>query len=345
MSELDARQRALARANAYHLLGTLFLEGVTEKVLDHVRATEDLARYLPPELDGSHDSAVRGRALDELAAAYQDIFGFNVFPFQSTFLDETARAGGDETERVTDFYHEAAFPVVETAESADHIGVELNFLGFLSKLEAETDESGSARAREYARRFLDEFLLRWLPALALTLRDHAHPFFEALARLTLELALDHRRGLSTAQPSPTFELPEPDDLLENPRTGLRDIAEFLLVPAYTGVFLSRSGIQALSRKEHLPAGFGSRKNMLSNLLRSAANYDGMRQVTASLIEVVNRNREGWRALADNDLAICRDIAAVWIARLDETEKILARIQEAEALAQASATPVSGEQSR
>lgn len=330
MIELDPQQRALARANAYHLLGTLFLDGVTEKTLEHVRATEDLARHLPPELDGSNDAVERERALDELAAAYQDTFGFNVFPFQSTFLDETARAGGDETERVTDFYHEAAFPVVETAESADHIGVELNFLGFLSKLEAASDESGPVRARAYARQFLDEFLLRWLPALAMALRDHAHPFFEALGKLTLELAIAHRRELATNDETPPFELPEPDDLLDDPRTGLRDIAEFLLVPAYTGLFLSRSGIQGLSRKEHLPAGFGSRKNMLSNLLRSAANYDGMQQVTASLIDVIDRNRRDWRAFGESELAICGDIAAIWIARLDETEKILARIEEARA---------------
>jgi TorA maturation chaperone TorD len=330
VSELDAKQSATARANAYHLLGTLFLDGVDENVLGHVRAVDNLAEHLPELLLDDADAEARGRALDELAAAYQDTFGFNVFPFQSTFLDETARAGGDETERVTDFYHEAAFPVVETAESADHIGVELNFLGFLSKMEAETDENGSARARGYARRFLDAYVLRWLPGLVLALRDHGQPLFHELGQLTLELARDHRRALMSDVEPPAFTLPEPPELLDNPKTGLRDIAEFLLVPAYTGVFLSRSGIRSLSHKEQLPAGFGSRKNMLSNLLRSAANYDGMQQVTGALIELVSDTRDAWRAFGDSELAICRDIAQVWVARLDQTEETVQRIKSAHA---------------
>mgnify|MGYP006303316501 CR=1 FL=1 len=116
MSELDAQQSAIARSRAYHLLGTLFLNGVDEDNLDHIRAVEDLAAHLPDDLlDEGGNPESRERPIDEMAAAYQDTFGFNVFPFQSTFLDETARAGGGETERVTDFYHKTAFPVVRTA--------------------------------------------------------------------------------------------------------------------------------------------------------------------------------------------------------------------------------------
>lgn len=331
MSELDAQQSATARITAYHLLGTLFLDGVTVDNLQHVRAVPPLADALP---DALATDTIPGeqleRQLDDVAAAFQDTFGFNVFPFQSTFLDQTARAGGDQTERVTDFYHEAAFPVVQTAESADHIGVELNFLGFLSKMEAEVDETGAARARGYARRFLDEHLLRWLPALAFALRGHGQPLFREVAALALELALDHRRDLIEGEQELDFELPDPPELLDDPKTGLRDIAEFLLVPAYTGIFLSRSGIRALSRKERLPAGFGSRKNMLSNLLRSAANYDGLQQVTSALLSLIEDHRAAWRAFCDSDLAVCRDIAAVWTARLDRTEATVERIREAHA---------------
>jgi len=329
VSVLTAREAATARSNAYHLLGTLFLEGVTEPVLAHVRAVDDLNRHLPRAL---RDEAVQPdpEDLDDLAAAYQDTFGFNVFPFQSTFLDRSARAGGEETERVTDFYLDAAFPVVETAESADHIGVQLNFLGFLSRLETEADREGRERARVFARRFLDEHLLRWLPILTFTLASHAHPIFHAVSELTLEMALDHRQNLEPAQQESSFELPEPPSLLDDPKTGLRDIAEFLLVPAYAGFFLSRSTMQGLSRKERLPAGFGSRKNMLTNMLRSAAHYDGMQDVTEDLIDVGGRIRSHWKDFQQSDLDVCRALAEVWIDRLNQTEKTLRRIQKAHA---------------
>jgi TorA maturation chaperone TorD len=331
VSQLDAQQSAVARATAYHLLGTLLVDGVTDATLDHIRAVPDLARALPDELLRSEPGTDRHEhALDEVAAAFQDTFGFNVFPFQSTFLDETARAGGEQTERVTDFYHDAAFPVVETAESADHVGVELNFLGFSSKLEAETDENGAARARGHARRFLDEHLLRWLPALVFALRDHGEPFFYEVSVLALELAEDHRRDLADTDATTVFELPEAPDLLDDPKTGLRDIAEFLLVPAYTGFFLSRNAIRTLSHKERLPAGFGSRKNMLSNLLRSAAHYDGLQQVTAALRGVIDDHRNAWRAFGDSDLAVCRDISSVWRAQLERTAATIERIASAHA---------------
>lgn len=331
MTTLDETQSAAARANAYHFLGALFLDGVTENALDHVRAVEPLANELPDDLrDRDADQLRRSAALDEVAATYQDTFGFNVFPFQSTFLDETARAGGYETERVTDFYHEAAFPVVETAESADHIGVELNFLGFLSKLEAETDVHGAARSRGFARRFLDEHLLRWLPALVFALRDHGDPFFHEVSIVALELSRDHRRDLAGAETESAFDLPEPPDILDDPKTGLRDIAEFLLVPAYAGLFLSRNGIRSLSRRERLPAGFGSRTNMLSNLLRSAANYDGLQQVTAALRDLIDDHLAAWRSFGDSELEVCRRVADVWCTRLERTAGMIARIEAAHA---------------
>lgn len=334
---LNDEESAKARSYAYHLLGKLFLEGLSEKTLEHVREIESLAATLDGFADGK-STGTSGTAvdLDEAAADYQHTFGFNVFPFQSTFLDKTARAGGRETERVTDFYREASFPVVETAESPDHIGVELNFLGFLSKLEHEADDEGAERARSYARRFLDEHLLRWLPALLLALRDHGQPFFTALAELTLETTLDQRRALQdasgrgaeegTAAICP-FELPEPPGLLDDPKTGLRDIAEYLLVPAHTGMFLSRDGIRALSRRENLPAGFGNRGIMMKNLLRSAADYDGLQEVTATLQEFVAENRRFWRGFSDGS-SPRPQIARMWLDRLDRTEEVLGRIRRA-----------------
>lgn len=329
MTNSVEHEGAVARSRAYLLLGRLFLWGVTEDVLEHVRAVEPLAE----RLDAFGDSEGDGVDLDEAAAAHQDVFGFNVFPFQSTFLDETARAGGRETQRVTDAYRRAGFPIVETAESSDHVGVELNFLGFLSKMEAENDGPDAERAREMSRVFLDEHLLRWVPALAHAIEGHGAPFFAALAELSLETLLDHRRGLG---PETSLELEENvaerdeevDELLEDPKTGLRDIAGYLLVPDTVGIFLSRAAIRGLSRQGDLPAGFGARDDMMSNLLQSGAKYDGMEGLTERLIEYVARTRDAWRSYAHRFPPVTEPIAQRWVGRLDATERLLEEVREA-----------------
>ncbi|MFP4598759.1 MAG: molecular chaperone [Persicimonas sp.] len=336
MSGLTDTDAALARSRAYLLLGRLFLRGVTAEIIDHVRAVEPLAQRLA-SLGGDGEGQVD---LDEAAAAHHDVFGFNVFAYESTFLDETARAGGRVTEHVSDFYRDAGFPIVETSESPDHVGVELNFLGFLSKMEAEHDGPDAEAAREFSRAFLDTHLLRWFHGLRHALGVHGHPFFCALGDVTAELLLEHRRALGAGEGISDDEGDQGDqsapdrsdargvELLDDPKTGLRDIAEYLLVPADAGIYLSRASIRALSRTKNLPAGFGTRANMMSNLLRSAADYDGLEQVTEALLAHVDDTRQAWRTFADKLPDVTAPIAEAWIARLDDTEQLLGAIGQA-----------------
>ena len=340
LSQTDA---ATARSRGYLLLGRLFLRGVTDDVLDHVRAVEPLADHVsafPTDADGELDR-------DEAGAAHHDVFGFNVFPYQSTFIDETSRAGGDETERVADFYREAGFPLVQTAESPDHVGVELNFLGFLSKMEAENTGPDAEAARDFSRRFLDEHLLQWFTALRHALHVHEHPFYRALADVTAEMLIDHRRALAgdggvtptftrdaddTARHAPRPPSAQPDpkgtDMLDDERTGLRDIAEYLLVPAHAGIYLSRATIRALSRTGNLPAGFGARDDMMSNLLNSAADYDGLERLTDLLIAHTADTRAAWEAFGAEIPDLTGPIADKWIGRLDDTEQLFDEIRSA-----------------
>lgn len=330
---LTGADAAVARSRTYLLLGRLFLRGVTAEVIDHVRAVEPLAQCLASFPDDDHGQV----DLDEAAAAHHDVFGFNVFAYESTFLDETARAGGRVTERVSDFYRDAGFPIVETSDSPDHVGVELNFLGFLSKMEAEHDGSDAGAARELSRVFLDSHLLGWFPGLGHALGVHGHPFFGALGDVTAELLLEHRRALGPGegdsdeashwQPSAGSET-RGLALLDDPKTGLRDIAEYLLVPADAGIYLSRASIRALSRTKNLPAGFGTRANMLSNLLRSAADYGGLDHVTAGLLAHVDDTRQAWRAFADELPDVTGPIAEAWSSRLDDTEELLRAVRAA-----------------
>ncbi len=271
---LSAFQLALARSRAYRLFGRLFLDGLTEDLLPYVQAIPELAVELPELFDG-----------DQAAADYQHLFGFNVFPYASIFLDPAGLLGGDITEAVFRSYRQAGFQFQESSESADHLGHELDLLAFLCGAEADAwQDALPAMIRPMAdlqRDFIDGHLLPWLPPLALALRQQGQPFYVALARLTLDLVTEHRATLSPG-PAADFELPEPPDLLLDDQTGLKQIVDYLLAPVYSGLYLGRDDIGRLAKRRALPRGFGNRQQMLLNLLRSAAHYDGLEDILAAL---------------------------------------------------------------
>ena len=321
---LPVSQLALARSRAYALFAGLYLEGLTDETLAYVEAIPELVGAMPGPFDA-----------DGAAADHQQLFGFDIFPYQCIFLDPSGLLGGDVAEEVLGSYKEAGFSVQGrdglAGENADHIGQELRFLAFLCGEEAEAWESGlppmARRTAALQREFLDRHLLRWLPPLVVAIRQQENPFYTILAQLTLELAADHRAGL---EPSPAagFQLPEPPKLLEDEQTGLKEIVTYLLTPVYSGIYLGRDDIGRLARQRALPRGFGGRQQMLLNLLRSAANYDGVDTVLDALQEVI----AGW-ATAYGEMAAepaLKSSAKLWRSRANETagmlEKMSRRLQ-------------------
>ncbi len=330
---LSSREQALARSRTYQLLSRLVLEGVTRETLPILQALPELAESLPQPLD-----------LEQMAAAHHRLWQFNVFPFQGLFLGTENLLGGPVTEAVLHSYARSGFQPDLASQSGDHLGLELAFLAFLAGAEAdawEDDRPSIARTiRERQRQFLDEHLLPWLPALTQAVRQQfaspLHPpegqgdsperrLFVLVAELALELALAHRQDLADEDllaPGPSLSLPALPDLLAEESTGLKEIAAHLLVPAYSGFFLSRDDIGRLAQRHSLPRGFGERQTMLANLLQSAARFDSLAGVLNSLEALV---AEWQRLYASPPLAhhpLMRPIAQAWEARLQATLVIL-----------------------
>jgi TorA maturation chaperone TorD len=306
---LSPSQKALARSRTYAILGRLYRHGLDEETLPTIRAISQLAAALPDSFD-----------VDEAAADHHHLFGFNVFPFQSIFLDPAGLLGGDISEQVLRFYREAGYGSGgESVENPDHIGQELGFLAFLSGAEAAAwqDNLAAAAGRMAALigDFLDRHLLLWLSPLILAIRQQAHPFYTALADLTLDVLLDHRRDLD-GSPTTFSSLPAAPKLLEDEKTSLRDIAAYLLSPPLSGIYLSRDDIGRLARKAGLPRGFGKRRDMLLNLLRSASQYDQFGQILALLQAVVTGWQEAYAEI---------EWAGEWQARVRETGSMLAEM--------------------
>ncbi len=315
---------ALARSRAYALLGRLYLEELGPGLLREVGAVPELAAALGEAFDA-----------DEAAADFHHLFGLNVFPYASLFLDAGGRLGGPTTDHVRRLFREAGHPTDAAAESVDHVGHELGLLAFLAGAEADAEEDGlpaeAERMRRLQRRFFDAHLLWWLPAFALSLRRQRHAFYAALADLTLDLALDHRAALggeTAAVAAPL--LPTPPPLLDDEATGLKEIAGYLATPAWSGCYLSRDDVARLGRREGLPRGFGGRALMLTNLLRAAVEFDRLAPLLALLADDVAAWRAHYGALAGCGVPPLAEVAASWLERLATTAQILERLRTAAA---------------
>lgn len=314
-------QHALARSRAYDLFGQLFLYGITPDVKPAVGAIADLAEVLPAQADA-----------DDAAAAHYRLFGLNVPPYASLFLDEEARLAGPVAGRVRRWYEQIGFSASASDEEPDHLGVELRFLALLSGAEADAQRDENSDdvddLRRLQRHLLDGHLLWWLPGLAYALQEQGHPFYTRLATLTLDLVLDHRAALGEPVAANRPPLPPPDLDLDDARTSLKDIARFLTVPARCGLYLSRDDITRLGRADDLPRGFGGRMQMLVNLLRSAAEFDRME----ALLDRLSTQVEAWRAvyqqLQDTDVPATALVADAWTEQLDATEHVLHRMRTA-----------------
>jgi TorA maturation chaperone TorD len=312
----DAQRVAVAYSRLYELLRDLFLRGLTADLLPQAATIDELCVVLPPVFDA-----------DENAALFQGAFGFNVFPYQSLFLDPAFLLGGAESARIRQFYATAGYaPDLSTGEP-DHIGHELGLLAHLCGAEADALADGQPRAVAQARalqqRFLDEHLLWWLPCFAAALQRQPALFYAALADVTLALVTAHRAALPAPAAPLVDRLPACSQPLDEPAAGLREIAGFLATPVCTGIYLSRDDIAALARAAGLPRGFGDRRQMLTNLLRAAAEFDSIAPVVAGLRAIVAGFDAAYaRFAAGGDP--CAAVADAWLDRVAACAALLSR---------------------
>ena len=322
MTTLTTCETARARSHAYRIFSQLFDAGATGETLPAV--------HLIPELSAA---AAELADPDLAAAVHQRLFGFNVFAHESMFLSPDALLGGPISEGVAQFMLQAGFDP-GSSQNADHIARELALLAFLCDGEAgalRDQQTGEAEGmRAIQRDFLDGHLLRWLPGLDLAIRQQEEPFYAALASLTLELALDQRADLGDAPLNADihFDLPAAPDPLSNQQAGLSEVAATLLVTAHSGIYLSRDDIGRLGRQHNLPTGFGSRRIMLTNLLRSAAEFDAIGALTESMLAIADRWQAGYSALIDHPALAVQAIGQTWSQRVASTHRLLSQLAEA-----------------
>jgi len=314
---LSAGEVARARSYTYTLLSRLFFQGLTPEVAPAVAVIPALAAAVTANFDP-----------DQAAADHQALLGFALFPYQSIFLDPSGWLGGEEGVRVQQSYAHCGFAPTGTAESPDHIGHELACMAFLCAAESDAWEDGRSavvlRIQRLQVDFLQKHLLRWLPPFALAIQRQQHPFYAALAELTLALVDSQLAEKEDTAPAAPFHLPATPALLEERTTTLQDIAQWLLCPPDSGLFLSRDDLGRLARRYQLPRGFGERALLLTNLLRSAIKYGCFPAVIDDLHALVTAEAQAHQRLGQTMPALGA-YTNVWEGQLTATAAFLVRI--------------------
>lgn len=279
--------------HAFRILGQLWLEEVRADDVELVEALPDLATSL---------SELNDAVLTDLAVEYQNLFGFNVPPYESVFVDPSSMLMAPATGQVQALYRRAGWrpPSGVRTGAVDHIGLEL--LALADWYASERDE--------LARELHTRHLALWVPVFVDTLqRLTPHPFYATLADLTCTLLLTTLPlHPLPGESNPFPELPPPPVYIadgmpapapsEEEETSLNDIVRTLLTPRNAGLYIARQDIAEIGRALDLPGVVGERHRMMKTLFRLAGQYDQLSALHGEfvrLFESTRRSYENWAA--------------------------------------------------
>ncbi|MEM7349038.1 MAG: molecular chaperone TorD family protein [Chloroflexota bacterium] len=335
-------------AQALRILAHFWLEEVRPNDAEIITALPELATALP-------DTSIA--TLDELAVEYQRLFGFNLPPYESIFIDPSAMLMAPATERVQALYRQGQWRVPSDTRTGapDHIGVEL--LALADWLEA--------RKAPFAHQLQTEHLALWVPPFVLALqRLSPHPFYIALSDLTVDLVLATLPMGKPDSPDNLFpDLPPPPvykgsgetafDLIQDIPTdtelqapidpnefsegnsdvdkgddsvSLRRLIKGFLPPREAGLFITREDLARISQALELPISMGERYIMLETLFRQAGQYDLLPTLFEQLTRLLVTTKADYDRLAE-EYPNWRPYAQAWNNRLGATEVTFADLNQ------------------
>ncbi len=193
------KQEIENRIAIYALISRLMLVEVDETFLDQIEGDEDLLNFFPNYRDwGKRKELSRPELIEQYYNVdFTNLFLMHLVPYESFYRrdDQMIESGGDNP--VLELYNELDFRVeLDKARvvSADHIGVELEFMYMLcvalQKALVANDDEGICELLQIQRAFLKDHLLEWAPLFLINAkRESRTPLYHDGAELTLEFLL------------------------------------------------------------------------------------------------------------------------------------------------------------
>ena len=337
-SALSPANLAEARSRAYSLFSAVAVDGATAAIMPQLEAVPDLAAAVRVAIRAALEGTDPSSAADAAAALHFETLHHEIFPLQSVFLASDAQPGGPETDRLLATYRSVGFNVGE--RSPDHVGMLLDALAWTCGAEADAQVDGRGalvtRIRAMQCTLLDAHLLSWWPALAEAIAWHGEAMYVRWADAVTELVVHHRAELFTENGPDLGQDGAPaaerlgclSEIVADNETGLSEIVAFLLTPARAGFFLGRRGIRSLGRDSRLPAGFGSRRTVLLNLMRSAGTYDAWATVIQRIETRCSAALSFYRRYVQQHDQAPGAVASArtWIEKCEDTRRGLATLR-------------------
>jgi TorA maturation chaperone TorD len=193
------KQEIENRIALYALISRLMLIEVDDTLLDSIESDEAMLALFPNYQGWSKRNELSRKELIDnyYNVDFTNLFLMHLVPYESFYTreDQMIESGGDNP--VIELYNELDFRVeLDKARvvSADHIGVELEFMYMLctaqkKALEAD-DKEGMCELLQVQRAFLKEHLLEWAPMFLINAkRESRTPLYHDGTELTLEFLL------------------------------------------------------------------------------------------------------------------------------------------------------------
>lgn len=197
----------IARSNIYALLSRILLQELDTEILESLKNDPTVLEFFPHWNEWELRTSVSDTQLLEqyLNPDFVNLSILHLVPYETFYTreDQMIETGGANP--VTDFYSAYDFLVdYETARivSADHIGVELEFMHHLCeaqrKATEQNDEEAVEELQRVQHRFLNTHLLKWAPMYLINFKYEARtPLYYDAAETALEFILSDNETLST----------------------------------------------------------------------------------------------------------------------------------------------------
>lgn len=199
-------QNTQARSNIYALVSRVLLQELDENLLNTIKNDETILELLPNTKEWEELQTQNAKKLldEELNPDFVNISILHLIPYETFYTREDQKIETGGANPVTDIYSAFNFMVDFEAGrivSADHIGVELEFMHHLVEAELKAindfDEEAIKEIREAQKEFLNKHLLRWAPMYLLNAKYESRtPLYYDVADMTLEFILSDNEYLS-----------------------------------------------------------------------------------------------------------------------------------------------------
>lgn len=199
-------QNTKARSNIYALLSRVLLQELDEKTLMMIKSDENILDFFPTLKEWKPLSEVPNEKLlqEYLNPDFVNLSLLHLIPYETFYTREDQKIETGGANPVTDMYSAYNFMVdfeVARTISADHIGVELEFMHHLVEAEIKALEENDAEAAKELRgiqsEFLNKHLLKWAPLYLINVKYEARtPLYYDAADMALEFMLSDNEYLA-----------------------------------------------------------------------------------------------------------------------------------------------------